>query len=295
MAKLELTIEQAKKQSANFLYMFADKKYLSYLNPKYAVIIAGKRANQQSILMRSAQHFLNDPERYTEYLTAIAAGFKDDYGMTPQEALVKLALGETVAGKNYGVGMFGIGATKNTNTFAGITMNDKAVTVDPTTGHIFIGVKDITDTSKTVYAEIGKKTIAYQLFSTEQGFGTIFQSQYNKTLRKYYAECWSDDEGKQHRASTGNVIGTSDTADMWGNIQMAIPAFQELINWILSLFGITSSTNNTEMINSTNTLPNQTTDGYVQQAGLSEAGMIALLAVGAGAMIFGGVGKKKSN
>lgn len=300
MAKIELTLEQARKQSASFMYVFADDKYLSYIKPEYATIIRGKRANQKKLLLLSAQEFINknatlNGSEYNQYVDAVKSGFVADYGMTPTEALVKLAMGEQVAGKYWDTGVFGVGATRNTNTFAGMQINDTPVTVDPVSGHIFVGINDITDETKTVYATIGKKTVAYQFFSKDQGFGTIFVSQYNKILKKYYAQTYTDDEGKMHSAVSGNITDASDGADIWGNIELSLPTFQKFIEWILSLFGInTAQDAETERINTGNTLPNQKTDGYATQAGLGEMGGILLALAAGGALLAGGVGNKKT-
>ncbi len=282
---IELTIQEACKHSADFMYVWADEqKFLNFINPKYATVIRSKKANQNKLLTLSAQKYGKSLKDYTD---AIRAQFIADYGMTPAEALVVLAQGGQVAGKYWEVGMFGVGAL-HTGTFAGVQVNGQSVTVNEKTGHIFAGAEDITDTSIIVYATIGKKTVAYQLFSKTVDNGKVFMSQYNKTLKKYYAQTWSDAEGAQYNARTGSQSSTSDSADIWGNILLSLETF---VNWLISLFG---GSTERETINAGNTLPNQKADGFVSQAGLGEMGGILLALAAGGALLAGGVGKKKT-
>ena len=55
---IELTIEQAKQKPETFLYVWADEeRFLRYLTPKSANIIRGKKANQNKILLLSADKY----------------------------------------------------------------------------------------------------------------------------------------------------------------------------------------------------------------------------------------------
>ena len=55
---MELTITQAQKNAANFMYIWADEKnFLQKINRKYANIIRGKKANQIKLLKLSAQKY----------------------------------------------------------------------------------------------------------------------------------------------------------------------------------------------------------------------------------------------
>ena len=286
---IELTIQEACKQPANFLYIWADEQaFLQYINPKYAAIIRGKKANQRKLLLLSAQKYRKTLDDYT---SAIRQAFINTYDITPADALIALARGETVAGKNWAKGTFGVGAL-HVSEFAGATVNGQKVTVDKSTGHIYAGAEDITDKDYVVYAEVGKKTVAYQLYSRTVE-GKTFGSLYNSTLKKYYANTYSDETGTIYNARTGSPQSATDSASMWGDVLLSLETF---LNWLLSLFGLGGDTSNTERISSENTLPSQKTDGFVQESGFGEAGMIALLAVGAGTLLAGGFGgsNKKS-
>ena len=296
MAKLELTLDQARKQSAIFLYIFASDKYLSYIDKKYATVIKGKRANQRKLLTLSAQAYINSDaqyggKEYNEYVEAVRQGFIETYGMEPTDALIKLALGETVAGKNWAEGVYGTSGIGKAATFYGTN-----VSVDPSNGHIFKDGKDYTDESKTVYKEIKKQAVPYQLFATIGE--TTYMSQYNKTYKKYYAQSYSTAEGS-FKASSGAVLGASNAATVFENVQLGALDFLSWIQQLLAFFGInlnfgsSSSSTTTETINETNTLPNQQADGYVQTAGMDYLTGALLAAVAAGTLFVGIKGKKK--
>lgn len=278
---MELSIDQAKKHSADFMYIWADEnKFLRYIPKKYASVIRVKKANQQKLLRLSAEKYKTT---YDAYTTAIRQAFIDDYAHTPAEALVILAQGGQIAGKNWKEGVYGIGSLSNK--FSGATVNDAEVTVDQNNGHIYAGGKDITDTSKTVYNNINGNVVAYQLFSIDDVI--TFMSQYNKTTKKYYAQSYVDADGNKHNAS-GATIGSSDAGSIWESIILSLETF---INWIISIFGGDS---NRETINAGNTLPNQQADGFVQEAGMGEAGGILLVLAAGGALMASGVlGKKR--
>lgn len=298
MAKLEFTLDEARKNSSSFLYIFASDKYLSYIDKKYATVIKGKRANQRKLLTLSAQAYMNSDatyggSEYNQYVESIRKGFVETYGLEPENALVKLALGETVAGKNWAEGVYGTSGIGKVATFYGTN-----ISVDPATGHIFKNGKDYTDESKTVYKEIKKQAVPYQLFAIIDE--VTYMSQYNKTYKKYYAQSYSNANGS-FKASNGAAQGSSDAATMFENVQLKTWDFLNFVKEILAFFGInvnfggSSSSTTTETINAENTLPNQQADGYVQSAGIGDGVAAALLiAAAAGTLVMGGLKKKSS-
>ena len=277
-----LTIEQARANAQNFMYIFAPDEFLAAIPRKYANIIRTKAGNQKILLDRSAR---NNNSTYEAYVSAVREGFIDTYGMKPIDALITLANGGEVAGKNWKNGVFGVGAL-NSAKFTGAEVNGETPRVDQTNGHIYIGSKDITDTSETIYKDVAGSAIPFQLFSYDDVFK--FMSQYNEVDGKFYAASYTDASGQKHSAE-GTNISNSDSASIWENVFFSVKKF---IDWILSLFGYNSSTS----INEDNTLPNQKTDGFVYESGLGEMGVI-LLATAAGALILGtsGKGKKKAS
>lgn len=275
----ELRIDQARANAANFMYIFAPDEFLAAIPKKYANIIRGKAGNQKVLLDRSARKY---GSTLAEYEKAVREGFIEQYGMTPIDALITLANGGQVAGKDWSKSIFGVGALSDK--FTGVELNGVNPRVDPTTGHIYVGSKDITDTSKTIVQEVGGKTVNYQLFSEDDV--VTLMSQYRNG--KYYAQSYTDANGQKWSYDGSKKLSDSDGATIWSNI---ILSFQTFIDWLLSLFGYNSS----ETINSDNTLPNQKTDGFVYESGLGEMGLI-LLATAAGGLLLAtsGKGKKKS-
>ena len=280
---MELTINQACKHSADFMYLWADEeKFLRYIKSKYANEIRRKKANQKKLILLSAEKY---GKTYEDYTSAIRSAFMEQWDHTPAEALVILAQGGKIAGKNWAEGVYGIGAVRNN--FNGYAIDDKQITVDPTTGHILWGTEDITDESKTVYDTVKGEVIPFQLFSKEIST-LVFMSQYNKTAKKYGAQSYADGQ-YTYSAKNGAEITASDNADLWGSIQLSLQTF---IDWLISLFG---GDNTKEQISASNTLPSQTTDGFVSagDGGIVEAGGGILLALAAAGLIMSGRKKKK--
>ena len=283
---IELTIDQVKQHSASFLYIFADETaFLQKIKKEYAAIIRGKKMNQIKVLNLSAEKY---GKTYQDYVSAVKQAFIDMYGISPANALVKLALGEEVAGKNWAKGVYGIGSLSTK--FAGTD-----ITVESKTGYLMRDGKRLS-VYDTNYVEIKGKTVAYQLYHYDQSSGKTYYSQYNKTLKKYYAGGYSTSDGKQYTAS-GKEVSGSDGASIWGNITLGADWFMNILKWILSIFGITLPDfgSSSEMINEENTLPNQTVDGFVYRTGFGEAGVIAMaLLVGGTLLATGSLNLKKS-
>lgn len=279
----ELTISQACEHPADFMYIWAsDDKFLRYIPQKYANIIKGKRANQRKILALSAEKY---GAQQTAYEGAIYNAFIEAYDHTPAEALVILAQGGSIAGKNWSEGVFGIGAVQSFS-------NNPNILVDAKTGHIYNGGTDITDTSKTVYSTV--KGSVFPIQYVAQLDGVTYMSEYNKTLKKYYASTWSNADGT-FSAKSGSAVKSSQSADIWGAIVASLDKF---INWLLQLFTGSS----VETISAENTLPSQTADGFASAesgSGIAEASGILLALAAGGALIASGgikLGKKaKSN
>lgn len=271
----KLTIEQARENSANFMYIFASEAFLNAIPRSSAKIIRLKQVNQNKLILLSAEAYGGTRE---EYVQAISDGFVDTYGCTPYEALITLAQGGQVAGKNWSEGVYGIGSLSNK--FVGSN-----VTVDPKTGAMSnngVAMK----TTDIITDEVKGKTINYQLFAKDEETGKVYMSQYNKTLKKYYAQTYTTSEGKKYSAY-GTAISNADSGTVWESIFMSLQTF---LDWLISLFS--GEGTNKEQLSADNTLPNQKTDGFVYQSGFGEAGTILLLLAGGGALIASGALKK---
>ncbi len=277
---MELTIKEACTQPQNFMYVWADENaFLRYLKPQWAAKIRAKKANQMKLLSLSAEKFLGSTDRVKEYYEAIRDAFKDTYAMTPAEALVILAQGGTVAGKNWEEGVFGIGAVQ---TFYGTN-----ISVRPQDGYFEQNGNLLPgDEDKNVYATVGGKAVVYQRFYEDPTTGITYMSQLNKTTKKYYAASYSDANGS-YKAKNGNTINPSDNADLWGAILSSIDKF---VQWIISIFA-----GKVDTLSADNTLPNQVGDGFAQTGGdnlLEGSTGLILAAAAAGMLIFGTKGKK---
>lgn len=298
MAQLrEWKLEDACEHSSCFMYIFASKAYIDSLPRKYKNKILVKKANELLLLSLSVKKYEGNYslDKRNEWKDKIAQSFTEVYGMSPEQALDVLAAGGRVAGKDWEKGVFGVGALKQ-STFSGININGNAVTVDPTTGHIFNGTTDLTDNNNTVFDEVNGKTIA-TIYMTGDVNGMQFSSYYHKTSKKYYAGTYTKD-GKKYKAN-GKETSNAESASVWENVNFAITNIWDMLKKLLEAFGVTvKDTPTGEMLTTENTFPSQSGDGYcTKEAGLG-AGGIALLAIAGGALIYGGLkpkkGKKKS-
>lgn len=286
----ELTIEQAVKSPASFMYVWATDQFIAAIPKKHGRVITGKRANERKLLMISADKYLGSSDKWDQYTTAIRQAFINTYGMTPFDALVVLAQGGTVAGKNWEKGVYGIGAVK-VQTFYG----SDTLTVDKATGNIMSGSTNVTQNSKNVYANSGGKVVAYQKFYTDAN-GDTYMSQYDKKTKSYYAASISKQNGTMINAANGQTIDPSNNGDLWGNITLLL---EKVKDWFLELFG--KQNNDKEQMTVENTTPNQIGDGFVSGVGedgmLSQANAWLLLAAAGGVLAAGGLlgrkGKKK--
>ena len=295
---IEMTLDEVRQQAANYMYVFATEDYLKYLPKKYAAIIRAKKYNQKKVLALSAEKYYGDPstegQAFENYVEAVRSGFLENYGMLPGEALVRLAKGETVAGKNYEAGIFGIGATKS-DTFTGVAIDDKEVKVDPETGQIVIDGR-LYPTTQTIYdTKKGDDLGRYQQVYMDD-YEYTFVSQYNKSDRKWYACTWSSGmTGKIYNASNGKETSASKMSSVWESLALAFDGWDDWLKSVIEqLLGVNTKAANGEPLSAKNTLPNQKTDGFVtKDGGLMEAGGIILLLAAGGALLAGGLGKKK--
>ena len=115
-------------------------------------------------------------------------------------------------------------------------------------------------------------------------------SQYNRITKKYYAQSYSTNDGKTYNYN-GNEQDASDNGTVWEGIILNLATF---IEWLLSLFGLNTNSA-TQTLTAENTLPSQTADGFVVEAGFGEAGAILLALAAGGAILSGGLKTKKNS
>lgn len=266
---LNLTKEQILQNPANFLYLFADEQlFLQRIDAKSASIIRAKKSNQQQVLVNAVTS-----ANYNSAIDEVRTAFTNIYGMSPEKALVTLANGGEVAGKNWAEGIYGVGAVKRQDFVQNTSVKvseDGTITVNGT-------AVQTTDT----YGR-GKKgaTVAYTRSYTDDN-GNTFTAQYNKLTGKYYALSYTTKEGEKQNAD-GKAISNADSSTIWCSV---IESFQSFIEWLVSLF-----TGGRQTITASNTLPTQQ-DGFVQESG---TGWYVVAALAVGALLYGmpKVGKK---
>lgn len=267
-------------QPANSLYCFADEQnFIRYLGKK-AKIIRSKKAMQQQLLNTAA---VDDGISYQDALQQVKNAFVGIYGITPQQALVKLANGETVAGKNWKAGVYGIGSVDVT-TFS-TKSGDGVVSVDPTNGQIKVDGNAVSSlVTDFTYSGTGKsKKVVANAYSYTDAAGNCYIAQYDKVNKKYYACSVTNKEGKKVDAM-GVTMGAGDTSSIWVAV---IESLENLIQWIVNLFG-----NGQQLITAKAATPTQSDISSYEQDGIQSAGLGFWLVLGMGASLLfsGGVG-----
>lgn len=266
---------------ATLLYLFADEKnFISKLDSRTASIIRSKKRNQQQVLVVAA----GGNQNYNDALKQIRQAFSDTYAMSPEKALVTLANGGEVAGKNWAKGIYGIGT--NSRIIKTTFVQNAKITVDPETGYI---LKDgaVVGNSPGDYVRSGRKTVP-NTYSYVDEDGNTYTAQYNRANKKYYACTYTNKDGAKQNAE-GIAVTNADSSSIWANL---IEALSPFLDWFMSIF---SDMKDREVITSKNTLPRQT-DGFVQQGNSLDASGILLAVVAGGALMYGmqdGKTKKK--
>lgn len=270
MAKV--SIQDCYTSPEAFLYVFATDEYIARLGTKAQKIITQKRANQNKILLQSAA---GGPS-VESLQNALREGFIQIYGQTPADILIRLANGETVCGKNYSDGVYGVGAIYQPN-----FVQNNSVLVDEKTGQFIVNGTPVTGAT-IIYGNNCPDNIYGYSWQDEQK--NTYSSRYVKTQKKYYAGQYMTADGTK-QTPKGTVLSAGETGNIWETV---IGYLDKLVQWIISIFGGAS---NSSMINSSNTLPSQT-DGFVEksEAGLGTWGTVLLALAAVGTLL---AGKKK--
>ena len=275
-----MTKQDIQKNPINFLYAFSNTNFEAlvkkYISAKAAKTIAAKRVNQIAYL----QILYGGANKREEALTDVQTAIMAQYALTPQQILNKLLAGETVAGKNWQQGVFGIGQTKGT------TYADNAdLKVDKTTGKVYNSAgEELKGTIAPLYQndEKGNTYISGYYYATEEGKAYTTK---RAADGKYYAYTYGTSEGMY--AADGSSVEAADFASVWDNIATALPFIEKLLNWIASLV------QSFVPISTKNTIPAQTefisnTDSDIDIASVGILGAVAL-----GSFLLIGANKKK--
>lgn len=268
------------KNPIDFLYIFTNNTFIAlvrkYMGATQANTIAQKAANQRHYLRRVYGGKTEMEESaYTDFSDAIYS----QYGMTPVTILKKLLAGETVAGKNWVEGVYGVGA----NNLDGFTQNS-SVKVNSSDGTISIGGNSVGVEPTTTYGNFGQtKGVATNRSYTIDG--VQYSTRYDRRSKKWYADTYSTGDIMQY--ADGSTYTPSSASSVWQNIQTALPAIQKFLEWIASWFNFT-------LIKPQNTVPAQTEfiDRRGNQVDWTTLGIVGVTIFG-GALILGDKKKKK--
>lgn len=250
----------------DFLYLFLDQKFLSLIDGNTAQIITQKRANQIKYLHTLIQETGEDATvNFTKYQTKIEQKLWEDFGKSPQKMLECLANGETIAGKNFKEGVYGVGQiyTPNfvtsgytTNTANGKILYNGAEVQNQTP----IYALSNNDVQVFGWSAMGVDGNQYQSYNLGQGYSAYAQSNMNGAIT----------------AISASGSGGANTANVWCQILNYLPMILNIISWLMNL-------SSEKFLNARNTRPSQTEwiDTYDQRGNTMEK-LLLLGALGAG-------------
>lgn len=269
---IEMTIDQVKQNPQMFMYIWVTE---AFKNPRvelgrYAKIILAKQQNELKVIRLSAEKFNRKPQ---DYIDAIRDSFYEAFGMYPPEALQRLALGQTIAGKNWAKGVYGVGAL--TDSWTGTN-----ISVDNATGKILQGGVEVPGQSAS-YSAVGKNKINGYTVTID---GITYSSRCRN--KKYFAGLKADSNGIKYNPD-GTKAKTADLSSLWEGCQLVWNAFVE---WLVNVFSNLDAGDKKEVLNQTNTFPSQVNDGMATQSSsltevLSANSGLILLALGAGTLL----------
>lgn len=276
----EIPIEQAKLHPASFLYVFATNSFLNEVDAKHREIIRTKGFNQKKLMLLSSGAENETDVKFQTYKLTVATAFQGMYGCSPLEALLRLASGETIAGKNWNEGIYGIGSLlTNYSDNNGVT-----VTKD---GHFKKnGTLIPDDQTKVEYAGQDGKGIVYKRYYTDPTTDTTYALRYHKASKRYYADSYSLKDGNMYSPAGIHLEG-ADGSTMWGNV--ILNWVNAILSWLAGLFGISTDK---EQLTADNTLPSQVDDGFAGVEPLISGSTMLMLAAAGGMLLYGDAKKK---
>lgn len=239
------TLSDIKKCPIDYLYLWASDEFISKLGSK-ARIIKQKKYNQyqalwKTVVMNNESASADElQELYQQWTSEIASAIKDTYGYTPGEILVRLAMGQEVAGKNFKNGVYGVGNTPSTS-----FVQNSSVQVNPLTGVVMQNGLPMQNQT-AVYGRDGS-VIGY---STQVG-GEQYQSYF--VGGQYNALSFSNSDGVQY--ANGGAFNASN-ASFWQNANNYMPIINSVLSWLTSI--VNSFFPNRTVLTSENTVPVQT-------------------------------------
>lgn len=263
------TLADIKKCPIDFLYLWASDAFIAELGSK-ARIVKEKRYYQQQSLYRAVSDNVKASDSaelmkyYEQWADDIAKEIYNTYNLTPGQILIKLALGEDVAGKNFKSGVFGVGGSSDS------FVQNSQYTVNPVTGQVMYNGMALPGQT-AIYDQNGQVSGFSYTGSNGQ-----FQSVYGGGT--YSAFSFSNDAGVQ--TADGKAL-SSDKCGFWQNANNYMPMVDKILTWLMSV--VNNFFPNRTIITPQNTVPSQSE--WVEEDGGNTGLWIAGGAVLAGLLL----------
>lgn len=292
-----VTLQNILDQPIAYLYVFRDfyideaktVKFLNTLGNKKS-IINGKGNNQEALIRNTVVSERGNDDTYQEFLGELRNKIKEEYGMSPELILCKLANGETVAGKNWEKGVYGVGNLTN------ITNLSQQTTIPSSTYNLYnYNVATGKFTNKN-----GNSVLANPILGTKQngsygitGWTSVLGNNYTVTSNisptgSYNITSVGSDSSQQN--ANGTLFKNADSSNLWASLGTYLPyvgMILSIISGLVALFKGTSSWSwgNTGLLGSYNTYPCQKdwADFGDDDEGMTTSDLL-LLAAAAGAI-----------
>lgn len=271
---MSLTSSQKEKlrgASTNLIYAWISEVNLKYCGTAKAIAIITKKRSMQLEFMRNIAN--QSGGNYNEVREYVETCISDIYGMKPSEVVYRLAKGETVRGKNWKAGIFGIGATPKLEfpDGSGLIVSSETGEIKDKSGKI-LGTP-----SDAMYNENG----SHHGYCVSNN-GSYYASKYNSNTNLYEAYEVTSKDGLITEVSTGETYtDPMDAAlnnDIWQNAGLMIPFLSQLLQAILDLFGVKTVTTDDIKINQVDDQWITPSSG-ISKASLPLLGGIALLGI----------------
>lgn len=212
------------KSPIDFLYAFVTEDFLGlvaeYISTTAARTIRQKR--QYQIKYLTIIYGGADKVNYDEVRELI----KGHYGLTPMQILCKLLQGDTVAGKNWREGVYGVGATKYMDGYA----SDANLKVDTATGALID--KSTGQRYQGVATYDKKGNITDYTYSLNGG---TYTTKYDKSTGKFYANTYGTADNMYY--ADNSKYSPETASSVWENISTAMPMIENFLNWLSSVMG----------------------------------------------------------
>ena len=255
----------------NYMYIFASERFLEMLDRASAEKIAVKRQYQVQLVTNAC----GGNNNYDAAKEELRQAMIDLYGMTPAQALVNLAQGKEVAGKNWAQGIYGVGAIGGKqNTFTGTV--GTTVAVDAETGAIMMDGAVVSSDANRIIGS-NKKNGYTEGYSYTDSNGNTYTSYYDKITKKYYCNTRSTADGKVYRAD-GKEGSQADMSSIWSGVISELTDM--LKNVIEKLFNL--GTDQTVLPSVGEVAPSQS-DGFTTTGGSTDSKIVPILIGGAAA------------